>query len=550
MAFNLVREAWVPVRRASGVSRIPPWRLTEGLGEDPVLELAFPRPDLGAATLEWLIGLVQTCYWPDLKNDADWHRVWRSPPSPEELRERMEEFVDYFELFNEGGPAFMQDLRPGELDKTANVDKLLFEVAGQKAAWFVKEGGTPSLCPSCAAAALHMLQTYAPSGGAGVRTGLRGGGPLSTIIVKGTLWQTVWANVLPQGTLGKLGDMDAPLEFGVFPWMAETRISSKGSLPIHADQVHPLHQYWAMPRRMRLVAKQGGEACACCACAEGPRVTGFSSRHHGNNYEGAWNHPLSAIRHDPKAGPISVKGKAYSGYRDWLGLVFQETEEKKAKKGEAAQTLVTREPAPVIYRAGASPRRRSALTPFGLRACGFDMDNMKVLAWVDETLPLLLAEDPETLARQQRLAEQLVKCAVSVRQSLYAAVRIALFDERKDRNSGTTTEEIDAEFWMRSQPHFNAAMAAWLQSSDRRTEGVRRDYLRGLQQVAETIFNTCAASAALDDTQWERQARGWRLLLQRTSWKKAEVWTILDIAPPERAENPVPMGEQDAHSTV
>jgi hypothetical protein len=39
-----------------------------------------------------------------------------------------------------------------------------------------------TLCPHCAALALFSLQLNAPSGGKGYRTGLRGGGPLTTLI--------------------------------------------------------------------------------------------------------------------------------------------------------------------------------------------------------------------------------------------------------------------------------------------------------------------------------------------------------------------------------
>lgn len=544
MPFNLLTEAWLPVRRVSGTDHIPPWQLTDRLETDPVLALNSPRPDFDAAMTEWLIGLVQTTLWGDLYDDRAWQRIWNGPPSPEALREKMLTFADCFELFSDDGPAFMQDLHPEELDKEVRVDKLFLEVAGQKAAFFIKEGDSPSLCPACAAAALHMLQTYAPAGGAGVRTGLRGGGPLSTIIQGKTLWHTVCANLLPERNLGQNNNHDAPVEFGIFPWMAATCVSAKGCKAVYPNDVHPLHMYWAMPRRMRLVTEDNDVPCAGCGSEHGPKVKSVRSRHHGNNYEGGWKHPLSPIRHDPKAGALSVKGSAFTGFRDWLGLVFNEPDTKHNEDGEEK---VLREPAPVIQ-ALKNSKRRNTIGNLRLKACGFDMNNMKALAWTDETMPVRLAEDDKALQEQESLAIKLVLCAEDVRKNLYAAASMALFDEKKDtgRGGGLVIDEINAEFWRSTQPVFDKAMCAFLDAPNNSDEELKRTYLRGLQAQSERIFNTAVASGVWDDTQLCRQAMGWRLLQSRIRWKSAKAWSILNIEPPQRAENPEPLGGKNA----
>ncbi|MGG2362666.1 type I-E CRISPR-associated protein Cse1/CasA, partial [Salmonella enterica] len=65
---------------------------------------------------------------------------------------------------------------------------------------FVRRGRVEVLAPAAAAMALFTLQTFAPSGGAGHRTSLRGGGPLTTLVRPGTvaglsdaLWPLLWA---------------------------------------------------------------------------------------------------------------------------------------------------------------------------------------------------------------------------------------------------------------------------------------------------------------------------------------------------------------------
>ena len=89
------------------------------------------------------------------------------------------------------------------------VSSLLMEMPGAQtlkdnADHFVKRGGASVLSRSGAAIALLTLQTSAPSGGAGHRTSLRGGGPATTLVIprrkdkSPTLWQILWANV-PEG---------------------------------------------------------------------------------------------------------------------------------------------------------------------------------------------------------------------------------------------------------------------------------------------------------------------------------------------------------------
>ena len=49
MAFNLIHEAWLPVRRASGERLwIRAADITSNLDGDPIVVLDFPRPDWNA----------------------------------------------------------------------------------------------------------------------------------------------------------------------------------------------------------------------------------------------------------------------------------------------------------------------------------------------------------------------------------------------------------------------------------------------------------------------------------------------------------------------
>lgn len=159
--------------------------------------------------------------------------------------------------FGPDTPSFMQDFDSLGGDKVS-IASLLPEVPGAQTTkfnkdHFIKRGVTNSFCPHCAALALFSLQLNAPAGGKGYRTGLRGGGPLTTLIelqeYEGErltpLWRKLWLNVLPQDA----ADMPLPAAYdeSVFPWLAPTRTSEQASAITTPEQVDKLQAYWGMP---------------------------------------------------------------------------------------------------------------------------------------------------------------------------------------------------------------------------------------------------------------------------------------------------------------
>lgn len=405
--MNLIYDPWIPVRRADGSREIiAPWQLTEGIADNPIVAVASPRPDFDGALTQFLIGLLQTTCPPE--NASAW-RLWRQePPLKEVLLERFETIKSAFDFGSEGA-VFMQDLTLGPTDfqkKTkrklpANADddeeegltpiaSLLIEAPGkitkdQNRDHFIKRDVIIGLCPCCTASALFTLQTNSPGRGSGYRTSIRGGGPLTTIIIHDgdvrtskSLWTTCWLNVLDRTRWlsGRSGNPDKQVLSERFPWLARTRTSENDEGVTTPDDIHPDQQYWAMPQRIRLaMAKQESDArCDLCGSNGQPLYRHYYTKKFGISYKGDFRHPLSPydlIDGHPRTVLTDPGG---IGYRHWLGLI-----ENEANSVRQRATVIER------FVMESPPQRREAL----VWAFGFDIYNSnKVRGWTDAQLPI------------------------------------------------------------------------------------------------------------------------------------------------------------------
>ena len=435
--FNLIHEPWLPMRRRSGsLELVPPWRITDRIADDPFVACAWPRPDFNGAAQELLIGLLCTAAAPE--DEDAWDDWWHEPPAPEVLEQRFSAIAHAFNL-DGGGPRFLQDLDPLDDADSKPVAALLIDTPGvqtlrNNADLFVKRGGAPVLCRAAASMALFTLNCYAPSGGAGHRTSLRGGGPMTTLIVAGhprmgdTLWGRLWPNVEGREQIEERGNGTIPADDieRVFPWLAPTRTSNPkaGGRDTTPDTVHPLQVYWGMPRRIRLrfeAAQKRG--CALTAHNDRIVVSSYRTRNYGVNYAEGFAHPLTPYyRSNPKTVVKLPAHPAPGGisFRLWPGLVVA------SKDG-------LREPARVIRHwlnervRGLDPKT----TPSRFVAFGYDMDNMKARAWIEGEMPLWRSEEAVG-AWIGVFIRRATAGANSVARLLTGAVKSALFDRPKD----------------------------------------------------------------------------------------------------------------------
>ena len=426
--MNLIKEPWIPVLRSDGnYDVIAPYQI--GADANPVIEIAALRPDFQGALYEFLIGLLQTAFAPE--DEDEWEEHWQQGLSSEELAQAFDQFTCAFKLSNNSGPGnnagpvFMQDFALPDETTVEEIRKLLIEFSGSPE-FFVKPEMITGLCDRCAATALYTLQTYSPAGGRGYRTGLRGGGPLTTLLTynRGVepLWRTLWLNVLPQELVSATPKTCDPQ---VFPWMGPTRKSTNNEV-VNPEDVDRLQAHWAMPRRIRMHPMEQEGVCSLCG-ATGPIWTQYKTINYGARYSSTWQHPLSPYRvskaqKDNMRILLSIKGKRGSlSYDNWLALTIGAASRKDEAESVAAPVK--------CY----NITRRSMLQkPEDVKVwCyGYDMANAKAKCWYEHQWPLIKLA-PDRFDAFLQAAETLSDAAVAVAELLPKWVSAAWFDKSK-----------------------------------------------------------------------------------------------------------------------
>jgi CRISPR system Cascade subunit CasA len=452
--FSLARQAWIPVALDNGDQVfVRPCDISQPYEGRRILRIASGRPDCDIALSEFLIGLLAvTMDGLDLRR---WPQRFRQPPPCADLEAAFAPLEPALVLDGEG-PRFFQDLEP--LDgKPTPVAALLIDTAGS-ATHFVKAGRTDCLSRAGAAIVLLTLQTQAPSGGAGHRTSLRGGGPLTTLVLPGmpnmqepTLWQRLWANT-PDEFQASIDDLP-----GVFPWLGATRVSDKAGVTTTPEDVHKAQVFFGMPRRIRLIFEPNidGRPCDLTGLVDDVMVTGYVTRPWGTNYT-AWSrgHPLSPY-YKVKPGdiellPLHLKSSRI-GYRQYVGLVLDNQGEGKL-------------PADVVhaYRARAENLvgdDHDALPQTRLLVAGYAMDNMKPLDFAEALVPLVVTGTETGDKNVADMGRRLVASAELVAIALTSAVKLALYGPKSEvKGDSTVLEPVRQRFWADTEQDFYAAL--------------------------------------------------------------------------------------------
>jgi CRISPR system Cascade subunit CasA len=525
MPTNLLDNPWIPVRRRDGTpDMICPWQIAERT--NPVVAVAAPRADFNGALWQFLIGLLQTAFAPD--DEEDWFERHEDPPSPETLRAAFDRYRDAFYLDGEG-PCFMQDRDPLEGQKPLPITALLIDTAGSST-HFVKDLSPEGFSPAMAALTLFALQTNAPSGGVGHRTSVRGGGPLTTLIVctpdetsprQPTLWDSLWLNVLEASRFP--GARKNPED--IFPWLGPTRVSDKTGVTTTPQDVSPLQMFWGMPRRIRLRLEEADDGtCGLSGTATNLRVREYRTRNYGTNYPAeTWHHTLSPHNRDAKqALPAHPRGSI--SYRHWLGLA-QRAGDKKTQ----------RIPADVVDAFYHRKLHHEGLR-FRLWAFGYDLDNMKPRCWYEATLPLFRLETAEARQAVESAVDVMVNAAWEFLGNLRGCLKDAWFAKNDPRRSGADTAFVESAFWAETESTFYdylTDLAAHVGDAERR-KGRLHQWHTDLLRYTEQSFDRWVNAKLIGDQTHPRRIAEARRNLRRFNYK-ARIKNLLDLPTKDQA---------------
>ncbi len=459
--MNLMEEKWLPVRRSTGQVD---WVAPHQIAEPDIVAFAANRADFNGALAQMMIGLLQTTT--PIDDEDDWEGLLDAPPTAAVLQEWFAPIAEAFGLDGDGA-RFMQDFSLSAAEGAeCTIDALLIDAAGGSAIdkntdHFVKRDTIKAMCPHCVAIALFTLQTNAPAGGAGHRTSLRGGGPLTTLLVatpSRSLWQDLWLNVKPQRAfLQQGGDAQKTAKHFSFPWLAEISKIQPAGGETQPLQVHPHHLFWAMPRRIRVdfADVQTGQ-CDVCKRDSTQLLHRYVTKPQGLNYKGVWRHPFSPY-YETKEGwlPVHPQPGGFS-YKNWLAWVLGVKQGKKSVQAAGIVDYFLQE-----------RKKYQESGQFRLWVFGYDMDNMKPRCWYETTFPLYsLAEATRTTQTQiQNLIANRIEASEQAVFYLRQAVKQAWFGESDLRGD---LSFVDKAFWDSTEPDFYQQLNALMKQA--RTE--------------------------------------------------------------------------------
>ena len=436
MKFNLIDEKWIPVKRKDGMpDKIKPWEVTDGFDDNPVVALNAPRPDFNGALIQFLIGLVQTTFAP--ANKVEWKQKLKAPPSTDQLNTAFMTVHDAFELDGDG-PRFMQDFNKLET-QTGTIDRLLIDTPGEKTCkdntdHFIKRNAVRTLCPSCCAMALFTLHTNSPAGGRGYMTSLRGGGPLTTLILGDerfdSLWHSIWLNVLETGTFLGMCNVNKNKPADAFSWLAATK------LKVTEQDIHPAQYFWAMPRRINLDFENLiSDKCDVCNQESANVITSCREVPNGTKYQEPMKHPLSAFNTSTKKAVLTQQGGV--SYRHWLGFVINDSEGNK-------------EPARIVHE---FIERQETDWQFRLWAFGYDFvpGQNKARCWYEAKMPFIQVES-SIRGDYEQVVAGLIRGASEIAGNARSAIKKAWFRRPGDVKGNMSF--VDSTFWHSTEATF------------------------------------------------------------------------------------------------
>lgn len=454
--MNLLKDPWLTFKFVDGHEEVLP---LSAIVNPDIIDFSLPRADFHGAAYQFMIGILQTIFSP--ADIDEWIDYYEQPPSQHNLQNCLKQAEHAFNVTG-NAPLFMQDFDDLMDAKLTPISGLLIEAPGENTIknnidHFVKRGIGEEMSLEMAVLALFTLQINAPSGGQGHRVGLRGGGPLTTLIqpnpAHSSLWHKVWMNIMSTDFSGfPQADL---FSSSVFPWLEKTKTSEQEDSGVYANEVHPLHMYWAMPRRIRLCVDESQGMCQISGKLTSKLVRKYRTKNRGYNYSGPWSHPLTPYKWNPAKPdeyPLSLKGKPGGiTYKIWDNLTLS-----NSKEGQSSAMVVRH-----YYRIAEELKKELIQLP-QLWVFGYDMDNMQARAWHNNYTPIfqLAIRTQNELLQEVKFLQTLASEALTHSKKY---IKEAWFTRPKEVTGDLSF--IDAQFWQKTEAVFYETVAEMVKSA-------------------------------------------------------------------------------------
>lgn len=307
-----------------------------------------------------------------------------------------------------------------------------------------------------------------------------------------TLWGRLWPNVETAEQVERRAGAAVPRDDleGIFPWLTPTRTSNPkaGGRRTAPGDVHPLHVYWGMPRRIRLSFEDAnGRSCGLTGIRDSVVVADYRTKNYGIDYTEGFEHPLTPY-YRAKGNAVKLPVHPRPGgvtYRLWPGLVVP------SRDG-------LREPARAVRhcreRWRSWPETRFA-------AFGYDMDNMKARAWVQGEMPLWPLEDDDR-EPIEKFVEQVATGASAIASLLTRAIKAALYERPSD--AGGDYGFVAERFYRETEAAFFSALGEAVESIRQEPEAedpalrARENWVPAAAEAAQRLFDDHAPADGLE----------------------------------------------------
>lgn len=301
--MNLLKDPWIPVRTDSGTGNFCFLTYQQLLCETGKWEVSLPRDDMEIACLQLLICMTQVMFLPE-DNTALQTRI-ANPLSVTEFATSIKPCQDWFDLDHPTQP-FMQ-VRGVEAKEETPIQKLLIGLPeGNNHAFFNKTGEVNHLSEPLTAIALFNQASNCPSFGGGFKGSLRGGAPITTLVLGKNLRETVWRNVLTRPRIQERQiampgfDQDQP------NWVTPIREKT-----IPWNEIGLVRGLFWQPARVELVKAERPASCDVLGGEAVPGYTGFRCEKFSFTVKGLWPHLHGTMTMNLKKGTLDQKFSSF-----------------------------------------------------------------------------------------------------------------------------------------------------------------------------------------------------------------------------------------------